>query len=88
MAEVSFNENGLSSRENRVLKVIGDLDSRTVSTATLKLLTGFDQKVIHKTIQKLLDKGYIEIATVSRVRFYKPDRERLEEVLGSNGDPV
>ena len=83
MADVIYNKNGLSSRENRVLEVFEKLESEVVSTETLRQLTGYDHKALHKTIQKLMDKNYITHATTAEVRFFKPDTEKLEEALES-----
>lgn len=82
MTRVSFNSNGLSSRENKVLKIFEEFDSGAVSTETLRLLTGYGHKVIHKTLEKLVSKGYLKKATTSEVRFFKPDKEKLKEALG------
>jgi hypothetical protein len=34
---------------------------------------------LHKTIDKLIQKGIPGKATTSKVRFYRPDRDKLEE---------
>lgn len=81
MVKIKYNSNGLSTRENRILRVFEVLDSRTVSTETLRQLTGYGHKVLHKTIGKLVRKGYLKKATTCEVRFFKPDRKKLKKAL-------
>lgn len=86
LTEVKINKNGLSSRENEILRIFEVLDSKSVSTETLRHLTGYGHKVLHKTIDKLVRKGYLEKATTCKVRFYRPDRGKLEDALDEMKD--
>ncbi|KXA95600.1 hypothetical protein AKJ36_00210 [candidate division MSBL1 archaeon SCGC-AAA259I07] len=81
LIDVRINSNGLSSRENRILKIFERLDSKVISTETLRQLSGYGHKVLHKTIGKLVRKGYLKKATTCEVQFYKTEREKLEEAL-------
>ncbi len=81
VTDILYNSNGLSSRENEVLRVFEVLGSKSVSTETLRQLTGYGHKVLQKTIQKLVHKGYLEEATKCEMKFFKPDKDKLEEAL-------
>ena len=78
---VRYNDTKLSRRENKVLKIYDLFDSRALSTETLRLVSGYGHKVLHKTIQKLMEKGYLEKATSMVVNFYRSDKGKLREAL-------
>lgn len=71
MARIVHNKNGLSSRENRVLEVFRRFEKGVFSSEVLRMLTGYDRKALHIALKKLMDSGYLEVAAVSRVYFYR-----------------
>ncbi|MFO7968050.1 MAG: hypothetical protein R6U44_10680 [Archaeoglobaceae archaeon] len=77
MTMIVHNQNGLSSRENRVLEIFQSFESRNLSSEVLRLLTGYDRKALHVTLKKLMDSGYLEVATVSRVYVYRLRRNEI-----------
>lgn len=81
--EVKINSNGLSRRENHVLKVFEMLDPKSVSTETLRKLTGYNQKVVHKTIGKLVGNRYLKKTAACEVQFHKSDRGELKKAPNS-----
>lgn len=72
MVRVIFND-GLSSRESEVLRIFRRFEPNAVSTETVRLISGYDQKSLHRTFKKLLKKGYLKRATVCRLQFFKLD---------------
>lgn len=79
MSSIQIKTKRLSSRERRCLEVLKD-SSGAVSTEILKRETGLDHGRIHRTLDKLKTKGYIELSTRKRLPFYKSEKD-LEEVL-------
>ncbi len=77
MTRIVHNQNGLSSRENKVLEIFRRFESRTLSSEVLRLMTGYDRKALHTAVKKLMDSGYLEVATVSRVYFYRVGRNKI-----------
>lgn len=79
--KVRYNTNELSTRENKLLKVFDEVNSKALSSSTLKVITGYGHKVLQKTLKKLRDKGYIERANTSGNRFYRIDQKKLRKAL-------
>lgn len=81
MVEVQIRNNNLSSRESEILSIFRKHPEGAISTEFLRRETDLDHSRIHRTIEKLIDKGYLKQCTKQTLQFYKPDRDKLEEAL-------
>lgn len=80
MTKITYNNQPLSSREQKILRAFSEVEG-CASEKLLENLTGLNHSAVIKTIHKLKDKDYIRKSTVSKVTFYRENQDKMEEIL-------
>lgn len=81
MGSLDIRTNGLSSRQEKVLKLFTSFEG-ALSLDIIRYATGLDSSRVWKTVQTLEERGYIETATKREVEFYRPRKTKVKEALG------